>query len=86
MDGRPLPITIDGGQSLIYWSVSHSEDYVAYIVGTTRVGIDIALFRERSESLLDVHKDEEYAILGEKNWNHFYKLWTAKEAIIKSTG
>ncbi len=86
MDGRPVPISIDGKEGLLYWSISHSEDYIAYIVGPTRVGIDIAWFRERGESLLNTHSAKEYALLGGINWEHFYRLWTAKEAIIKSTG
>ncbi len=86
MDGRPLPISVDRREGLLYWSVSHSDDHVAYIVGSTRVGIDIAWYRERSTSLLETHSDMEYTIIGGKNWEHFYRLWTAKEAIIKSTG
>ena len=71
-------------QRKLYWSLSHSENYLAFIISDREVGIDIAEYGERDDSLLALHKEEEYALLGGRNWHNFYLLWTAKEAIIKS--
>lgn len=70
----------------IYWSISHSKEYIAYSVSDYRTGIDIAEYEERDLSLLDTHREIEYKLLGAKNWKNFYLLWTAKEALIKAHG
>lgn len=80
---RPIPLIIQN--TTYYWSISHSENFIAYIVSEKPVGIDIAEYEIRERWLLDIHLDFEYSLLGEKDWLGFYKLWTAKEAIIKQT-
>lgn len=82
LDGRPLPIDIGWGISL-YWSVSHSSEYVAFVVSDRPTGIDIAEYEIRDESVLDTHPIGDYILLWGKDWSNFYLLWTAKEAIIK---
>lgn len=67
----------------MHWSISHSENYVAFIVSERPTGIDIAEHEERDSSLLESHPMSDYDILGGKNWNNFYILWTAKESVIK---
>ena len=69
-----------------YWSVSHSSNYVSFIISDEPTGIDIAENEERDISLLDMHSDSEYDLLGAKSWINFYILWTAKESIIKCIG
>lgn len=83
-NGRPIPIIWEMHQ--IFWSISHSENYVAFIVSDKLTGIDIAEYKERDDSLLDIHWDQDYEIFWGKNWNNFYILWTAKESIIKVSG
>lgn len=79
---RPEPIKI--GDHLLYWSISHSENYIAFIVWTTEVAIDITEVRPRSTALLDIHSNNEYLSLGRgKTWGAFFILWTAKEVVIK---
>ncbi len=87
-NGRPIPIIIHNLEFtiILYWSISHSENYGAFIISDTQAGIDIAEIRERNSSLFSTHSDQEYILLWGKNWNNFYILWTAKEAIIKSIG
>ena len=83
-EGKPVSIkTIDGNT---YWSLSHSEHFISFIISDTPVGIDIAEYEERDISLLDMHHTSEYEMLGRKDWEHFYILWTAKESLIKSVG
>jgi phosphopantetheinyl transferase len=81
--GRPIPIITPVE---LYWSISHSENHIAYIVSGTPVGIDIAEIRERDISILLTHTESEYALFGGRDWTQFYILWSAKEAIIKSYG
>lgn len=83
-NGSPLPLIIK--DKSYYWSISHSKNYIAYIVSENPVGIDIAEQEIRDTGLFDIHHDSEYRILGEKNWAAFYLLWTAKEAILKVHG
>ncbi len=81
---KPIPIEVNTRN--IYWSISHSKEYIAYSVSDYRTGIDIAEYEERDLSLLDTHREIEYKLLGAKNWKNFYLLWTAKEALIKAHG
>lgn len=81
--GRPIPITTEAWR-MLHWSLSHSENYTAFIVSDSTTGIDIAEIRERDNSLLELHALWEYVLLWWKNWKNFYFLWTAKESIIKS--
>ncbi|GAB0174964.1 MAG: hypothetical protein HHAS10_08430 [Candidatus Altimarinota bacterium] len=81
-NGFPLPI-ISGSLGTFYWSISHSDEYVAWMIDKNPCGIDIAQYFIRDESLLSKHDEEEYEILGEKSWKNFYRLWTSKEALIK---
>lgn len=83
-NGKPIPIKIQW--ILLYWSISHSTNYLAFIVSDMPTGIDIAENEERNISLLDTHSISEYDIMAGNNWNNFYILWTAKESIIKATG
>ena len=79
---QPQPIRI--WDTFLYWSISHSENYIAFIIWNTKVAIDIAEVYPRSIELLDIHLDNEYYSLRRwKTWEAFFILWTAKEVIIK---
>ncbi|MBP6981283.1 4'-phosphopantetheinyl transferase superfamily protein [Candidatus Gracilibacteria bacterium] len=80
--GIPIPVILPGGERG-YWSLSHTEKYVAYIFSDTPCGIDIIEHISRSEDLLLLHKKEEYGIVGGSLWDAFYIIWSAKEALIK---
>lgn len=81
-NGKPIPIKMSWWL-LLYWSISHSNKSVAFIVSDRPTGIDIMEYEERNISVLDVHHSNEYDILEKKDWYQFYFLWTAKESIIK---
>ncbi len=81
---RPVPIYIK--KKAYYWSVSHSFHYVAFSLSDTLTGIDIAEIEARDDTLFATHSEEEYRILWGVSWLNFYRLWTAKEAIIKASG
>ena len=76
-----MPIRINN--KYIFWSISHSKNYVAYAISENPVGVDIEEIKERDDGLLEIFLDGEYKIVGWKNWQNFYKLWTGKEAILK---
>lgn len=80
--GKPVPIMIEG--NLLYWSLSHTKNFVWFSVSSLPTGIDIVEREERNEALFEIHTHREYELLGEKNWHNFYLLWSAKEAIIKA--
>lgn len=82
--GMPIPILYsDIDHQKLYWCLSHSLHFTAFIISDSPTGIDIAEYEERDESLFGVHSDIEYSLLSGKKWKNFYILWTAKEAIIK---
>jgi 4'-phosphopantetheinyl transferase len=80
-DGVPMPI--DG----IYWSVSHKTRYVAGVVTTEPVGIDVEHVRPIKSGLMEyIANEEEWRQIGGKATRAFFRIWTAKEAVLKATG
>ncbi len=70
-----------------HWSVSHKPKYVAAVIGPGRIGIDVEEIEPRKENIFGyVAGDEEWALFGGKSWDSLYRCWTAKEAVVKSTG
>jgi len=81
-DGNGVPCPVDG----IYWSLSHKPKYVAAVVSSGKVGIDIEEMKPRAESLFArVAGDEEWE-LTQKSWDILFRYWTAKEAVLKVIG
>lgn len=78
---KPIPIEFNGW--LLFWSIAHTENYIACIISDDRVGIDIAEIKFRNSALLMIFPEYEYILIGERNWETFYILWTSKEALIK---
>lgn len=61
---------------------------MAGVVAPGPVGIDIEKLRSCTEALfLKTGTDEEWGLGGEPKDNHlFFRYWTAKEAVLKTTG
>jgi 4'-phosphopantetheinyl transferase len=79
--GRPLP----NGKH--HWSVSHAKLWAAAVVSETPIGIDIEQVKPRKITTMDaIATDSEWQIVGERNWFNFFRIWTAKEAMLKSHG
>jgi 4'-phosphopantetheinyl transferase len=79
--GAPIPN--DGW----HWSVSHTRFWAAAVVGRGAVGIDVEQVRPRRMAIWnEIGGDEEWSVAGERNWENFYRIWTAKEAILKAHG
>ncbi|MDO4218700.1 MAG: 4'-phosphopantetheinyl transferase superfamily protein [Synergistaceae bacterium] len=66
-------------------SISHSGHYAVAAVGTCRVGIDIEEVKSIEDAVIKrvTTRNEQAQI---KNLRDFYRLWTAKECILKITG
>lgn len=80
-DGVPLP---DNG---VYWSVSHKQAYVAGVVSTAPVAIDIEKIRPCSEALFNRIADKiEWNLAEDDPTTNFFRFWTAKETVLKATG
>lgn len=79
--GVPQP---SGGQ---YWSLTHKDEYVAGIVSSTRIGIDIEKIRPCSKALFKKTAGQNEWKLGDDEPDKlFFRYWTAKEAVIKLNG
>ena len=72
----------------VYWSVAHKPEWVAGVVATVPVGIDIEKVRPRPESLYRriAAADEWRLGAGRPKIHWFYRIWTAKEAVLKAEG
>lgn len=69
----------------VYFSLSHSNDYVILGVSETEIGVDIELNRNRNAKLQDyVLSQEEKNNL--KTEMDFYLMWTSKESLVKYVG
>lgn len=82
-DGDDIPLPF--GE--YHWSVSHKPKCVAAVIGHGRMGIDIEEIGPRKENIFGyVASAEEWRLFGGESWDSLYRCWTAKEAVVKSTG
>ncbi len=80
-EGRPLP------RAGWYWSIAHRGQYAAAVVSPRPVGIDVEILRPRpEEAFAETGHAEEWALLGGAAPGAFFRLWTAKEAVLKLRG
>lgn len=79
-----VPVPNEG----FYWSVSHKREWAAAVIADHPVGIDIEKIAPRRDELVldELAGDEEWAIIGDRSWDSFFRLWTAKEATLKANG
>ena len=79
---KRVPLPTEG----IYWSQSHKPTWTAGVVSDEPVGIDIEAIRpRRDEILFDKLADaDEWALVGGRSWENFFRLWTANEATLKA--
>ena len=82
-DDQGTPIPANG----VYWSLSHTDHYVAGLSGLLRVGIDIEEIVPFSQILVEQIADQdEWALVDSIEEHTFYRYWTAKEAVLKAVG
>lgn len=79
--GVPQPV------NNIYWGVSHKTGFVAGAVSGRPVGIDAEVIRPVSYRLaLRISSDSERDLFGEYTDTVFFRIWTAKESVLKLAG
>lgn len=65
-----------------YFSYAHTDDFVLVAVNDSKVGVDLEIIKPRDTSLLhQYHTELEH--VGRSDWQSFYVMRTAKEALIK---
>lgn len=70
-----------------YISISHSGFYVACAVSEKKIGIDIQVYKNISDELINkVCTDEEVKFIKSTDRKRFFDVWTAKEAFTKYSG
>jgi 4'-phosphopantetheinyl transferase len=82
-NGAPLPF------NGTYWSITHKTQYVGGVVAPTPIGIDIERIRECSRGLFaKTAGDREWALANpeKKSLLTFFRFWTSKEALVKTSG
>ena len=81
-DGVPLPV--DG----VYWSLSHKNDIVGGVAAPMPVGLDLETLRPVHAGLMDrvADADEWRMVDGARTEQAFFRVWTAKEAVLKAEG
>lgn len=91
-NGKPALAPISGGsQTPLHFNLSHSGDFAAIAAGDKTVGVDIEQWRNDlpvTELASYGFRTDESASLLESSQPLplFYRLWTAKEAVMKCTG
>jgi 4'-phosphopantetheinyl transferase len=82
-NGAPLP------SNDIYWSITHKTQYVGGVVAPAPIGIDIERIRECSQGLFaKTAGDREWALADPEKDSllTFFRYWTSKEALVKTSG
>ncbi len=81
-DANRVPLLNDGW----YWSISHKPLLAGAVISREPVGIDIEHIKPRGrEDLWDrLANADEWKVAGERSWEMFFRLWTAKEATLKA--
>lgn len=79
--GAPLP------SRGVHWSLTHKSKWVAAVAAPHVIGIDLETIRDVDTRMFQrVADEEEWSRIGEPNLERFFRLWTAKEAVLKAVG
>lgn len=82
-DGEEAPLPSNGW----HWSLSHGRHFAAAALARAPLGIDLEEIRPRSQALVPrVTSRAELELLGGFDWCAFFRVWTAKEAVLKKAG
>ena len=72
------------GKKSDFFSASYSGKWLFLAFSEEKIWVDIEQVRPRASSLLS-KRSEELKLLWEESWENFYRLWTAKETLLKAT-
>lgn len=80
---KGAPIPTNG----IHWSLSHKSAFVAAVTAGQPIGIDIEKLRECSKALYErIASPNEWDLAPTVTQVLFFRIWTAKEAVLKAAG
>lgn len=68
-----------------FFSASYSGDWLFLALAKEKIGVDIEIIQERTPELLQKYAPELEKHFQKADWQHFYLLRTAKEAILKAS-
>ena len=72
------------GRKSDFFSASYSDRRLFLAFSQEKIWVDIEQVKPRTSSLLD-KRSEELKLLWGESWENFYRLWTAKEALLKAS-
>ncbi len=67
----------------LYWSIAYADNKAFVATDSSPVGVDIERVIIRNPLLFSAFSEKEWQAVGKMDWNHFYKMWTAKQALLK---
>ena len=81
-NGKPNYMFVDGVYTYeeMYFSTSHSDDFLVIAVDNKKVAVDIEFIHHRDASLL---RNVKILKSPYNNWENFYIQWSAKECLVK---
>lgn len=69
-----------------FFSISHSGKYAVLAVSKNNIGIDIEVKTEANENVAKRCFSEEEQVFAKMSTENFFRIWTAKEAVLKFLG
>lgn len=79
--GAPMP------ENGVWWGLSHKPEVVAGAASVFPVGLDVEIMRPVSPRLMQkIATEDEIRLLKNEGDLAFFKIWTAKEAVLKAAG
>lgn len=82
-DEKGVPLPFNGH----YWSLTHKSKYVAAVIASAPMGIDIEKIRSCSTALFrKTARDSEWKLSDTDPFILFYRYWTSKESVLKASG
>ncbi len=82
-DENGVPLPFNGH----YWSLTHKSKYVAAVIASAPIGIDIEKIRSCSKALFrKTACDSEWELSNTDPFILFYRYWTSKESVLKASG
>jgi len=73
--------------SRMYFNISHSDDYVVLAISNREIGVDIEKITPFDERVaFRCFTQQELEMVHEGGNEAFFRLWTAKESVMKASG
>lgn len=77
------------GETGLYFNISHSGDWVACVIHTESIGIDVEIIQDIDLSISEMYfspEENNEIVRAEDSFERFFDYWTLKESFIKYIG